>query len=129
MAEKAPGSSRGTLHRLSAGHQQLRAVQTSLIFPVWIPRFQHLCFFRQGRGCASLLHLGSLDPAAFPLRPTHVAWLGFLFRDRARQHFPGRDHYHLHAEIGMNLEARKPGKEAETPVFRIPGFLVSRFLT
>ena len=49
--------------------------------------FNILRLFRQGRRPASLLHLGALDPAAFPLRSTDAAGLGFLFRNRARQHF------------------------------------------
>ena len=45
------------------------------------------------------LHLGPLDPAAFPLRSIDATRLGFLFRDRARQHFHRRDHHRLPAEI------------------------------
>src|SRR5213076_2998764 len=48
---------------------------------------EHLHLFLQGRPAAFLFYLGALDLAALPLRPIDAARLGFLFRDRAGEHF------------------------------------------
>ena len=51
---------------------------------------QHRSLLRQGRRRAFRFHLGALDAAAFSLRSIDAARLGFLFRDRAREHFHRR---------------------------------------
>ncbi len=63
---------------------------------------QHRRLLRQGGRPASRLHLGALDPAAFPLRPTHAPRLDFLFRNRARKHLRRRAHSRLFPGVKMD---------------------------
>jgi len=42
-------------------------------------------YFRQG-AASFRFYLGALDLAAIPLRSTHAAGMGFLFRNRPRKH-------------------------------------------